>query len=149
MAIPERTLDDRDGIVELDFADASALSDVDGFERRRQNGKNGAKLSKKDRAREREEIEHSWDVPGDVACNIDAVVACDLGETLTGTGPFCRACEWVGSLALASPTIGSCQDQSAQCSIRASENPRTIIHWRTGSCIAMWQQVEGQVKVDP
>ena len=72
MAIPECTLDDRDGIVEVDFADASALSDVDGFERRRQNGKNGAKLSKKVRAREREEIEHSWDVPGDVARNIDA-----------------------------------------------------------------------------
>jgi hypothetical protein len=50
----------------------SALSDVDAFERRRQNGKNGAKLSKKDQAREREEIEHSWDVPGNVARNVDA-----------------------------------------------------------------------------
>src|SRR6266403_248634 len=60
---PRAPLDDRDDIVELDFADTSALSDVDAFERRRQNGRN-AKLSKKDRAREREEIERSWDVPG-------------------------------------------------------------------------------------
>ena len=62
---PRAPLDDRDDIVELDFADTSALSDVDAFERRRQNGKNGAKHSKRDRAREREEIERSWDVPGD------------------------------------------------------------------------------------
>ncbi|KAH9000927.1 Dcp1-like decapping family-domain-containing protein [Lactarius hatsudake] len=64
---PRAPLDDRDDIVELDFADTSALSDVDAFERRRQNGKNGAKQqhSKRDRAREREEIERSWDVPGD------------------------------------------------------------------------------------
>jgi len=45
---PRAPLDDRDDIVELDFADTSALSDVDAFERRRQNGKNGAKLSKMD-----------------------------------------------------------------------------------------------------
>lgn len=63
---PRAPLDDRDDIVELDFADTSALSDVDAFERRRQNGKNGAKQhSKRDRAKEREEIERSWDVPGD------------------------------------------------------------------------------------
>jgi len=30
----------------------------------------GAKLSKKDRAREREEVERSWDVPGDVTANV-------------------------------------------------------------------------------
>ena len=62
---PRAPLDDRDDIVELDFADTSALSDVDAFERQRQNGKNGAKHLKRDRAREREEIERSWDVPGD------------------------------------------------------------------------------------
>jgi hypothetical protein len=62
---PRAPLDDRDDIVELDFADTSALSDVDAFERQRRNGKNGAKHSKRDRAREREEIERSWDVPGD------------------------------------------------------------------------------------
>jgi len=67
---PRAPLDDRDDIVELDFADTSALSDVDAFERRRQNGKNGGKLSKKDRAREREEIERSWDVPGGVSVNV-------------------------------------------------------------------------------
>jgi len=52
-------LDDRDDTVKLDFADTSALSDVDAFKRRRRNGKNVAKLSKKDRARERWEIERS------------------------------------------------------------------------------------------
>jgi hypothetical protein len=68
---PRAPFDDRDDIVELDFADTSALSDVDAFEQRRRNGKNGrggAKSSmttkkKKDREREREDIERSWDVP--------------------------------------------------------------------------------------
>ena len=72
MPYPSARLDDRDDIIEPDFADTRALSDVDGFERQRQNGKNGPKLSKKVRAREREETERSWDVPGDVARNIDA-----------------------------------------------------------------------------
>jgi hypothetical protein len=62
---PRAPLDDRDDIVELDFADTSALSDVDAFERRRQHGRN-AKHSKKDKAKEREEIERSWDTPGNV-----------------------------------------------------------------------------------
>jgi hypothetical protein len=67
---PRAPLDDRDDIVELDFADTSALSDVDAFERRRQNSKN-AKLSKKDSARrEREEVERSWDVPGSAATSV-------------------------------------------------------------------------------
>jgi len=57
LAIPARALDDRDDIVELDFADTSALSDV-------------AKLLKNDRAREREDIERSWDVPGEVTVNV-------------------------------------------------------------------------------
>ncbi|KAI0263109.1 Dcp1-like decapping family-domain-containing protein [Gloeopeniophorella convolvens] len=63
---PRAPVDDRDDIVELDFADTSALSDVDAFERRRRNGNgNGnGKHARKDRAREREEIERSWDVPG-------------------------------------------------------------------------------------
>jgi len=52
---PRTPLDDHDDIVELDFVDTSALGDVDSFERRRQNAKDGAKLSKKDRGREREE----------------------------------------------------------------------------------------------
>jgi hypothetical protein len=70
---PRAPLDDRDDIVELDFADTSALSDVDAFERRRLNGRNGAKHSKKDKAREREEIERSWDVPGkSITPNLDA-----------------------------------------------------------------------------
>ena len=69
---PRAPLDDRDDIVELDFADTSALSDVDAFERRRLNGRNGAKHSKKGKAREREEIERSWDVPGKSATpNLD------------------------------------------------------------------------------
>jgi hypothetical protein len=60
----------------LDFADTSALSDVDAFERRRQNGRN-AKLSKKDRARERKEIERSWDTPvnGNSVATSNVVVA--------------------------------------------------------------------------
>jgi hypothetical protein len=68
---PRAPLDDRDDIVELDFADTSALSDVDAFEQRRRNGKNGrggvkssiTTKKKKDREREREDIERSWDVP--------------------------------------------------------------------------------------
>ncbi|KAI9507827.1 hypothetical protein F5148DRAFT_1376260 [Russula earlei] len=66
---PRAPLDDRDDIVELDFADTSALSDVDAFERQRQNGRSGAKVTKKDRAKEREEIERSWDVPGSIGTN--------------------------------------------------------------------------------
>ncbi|KAH8984903.1 Dcp1-like decapping family-domain-containing protein [Lactarius akahatsu] len=87
---PRVPLDDRDDIVELDFADTSALSDVDAFERQRQNGKNGAKQhSKRDRAREREEIERSWDVPGDVqrvnnASTLPALVR--LSQTPPRTG---------------------------------------------------------------
>src|SRR5260221_13975911 len=71
---PRAPLHDRDDIVELDFADTSALSDVDAFERRRLNGRNGAKHSKRDKAREREEIERSWDVPGQsiTTPNLDA-----------------------------------------------------------------------------
>jgi len=61
---PRAPLDDHDDIVELDFADTSALSDVDAFERRRLNSRNGAKHSKRDKAREREEAERSWGVPG-------------------------------------------------------------------------------------
>jgi len=69
---PRAPLDNRDDVVELDFADPGALSDVDAFERRRPNGRNGAKHSKKDRAREREEIERSWDVPGEgITPNLD------------------------------------------------------------------------------
>jgi hypothetical protein len=65
---PRAPLDDRDDIVELDFADTSALSDVDAFERQRQSGKK-AKLSKKER---RDEIERSWDVPGNAAPSVVA-----------------------------------------------------------------------------
>ena len=65
---PRAPLDDRDDIVELDFADTSALSDVDAFERRRQSSKK-AKLSRKDR---RDEIERSWDAPGYAAPSVVA-----------------------------------------------------------------------------
>lgn len=55
-------------IIELDFADTSALSDPDAFakEQRSKNKrsqKKGRKEREKDREREREEIEKSWDVP--------------------------------------------------------------------------------------
>jgi hypothetical protein len=65
------------------------------------------------------------------------VVARDFMETVTGTSPYRWACEWDGGLALASPTIRSCQGQSAQRGIRASEKHRTNINWRTGNCIAV------------
>ena len=61
---PCAPLDHHDGIVELDFADTSALRNVDAFEHQQLNSRNGAKPSKRDKAREREEIEHLWDVPG-------------------------------------------------------------------------------------
>lgn len=62
-------------MVELDFADTSALSDPNVFQEREQAGKNakgkGKKENKKkgkkeradEREREREQIEKSWDVP--------------------------------------------------------------------------------------
>jgi hypothetical protein len=88
---PRAPLDDRDDIVELDFADTSALSDVDAFEQRRRTGKNGrggvkssmATKKKKDREREREDIERSWDVPvpGNVVNNAGMHVV--LGRPLS------------------------------------------------------------------
>ena len=48
-------------IVELDFADTSALSDPDAFEKYFKGKKQ--KKTKKDKQKEREEIEKSWDVP--------------------------------------------------------------------------------------
>lgn len=56
-------------MLELDFADTSALSDPDAFARQEQRAKNkksqkkGRKEREKDRERERAEIERSWDVP--------------------------------------------------------------------------------------
>jgi hypothetical protein len=56
-------------VIELDFADTSALSDPDAFARQEQRAKTrksqkkGRKEREKDREREREEIEKSWDVP--------------------------------------------------------------------------------------
>ncbi|KAI6107455.1 hypothetical protein EDD16DRAFT_1712377 [Pisolithus croceorrhizus] len=51
-------------IIELDFADTSALSDPNAFEKRCKGKKQ--KKSKKDKQKEREEIEKSWDVPAPV-----------------------------------------------------------------------------------
>ncbi|KAG2363966.1 hypothetical protein BDR07DRAFT_1402913 [Suillus spraguei] len=55
-------------VIELDFADTSALSDPDAFakeqrSKNRRSQKKGRKEREKDREREREEIEKSWDVP--------------------------------------------------------------------------------------
>jgi len=55
--------DDRDDVVELDFADTSALNDVDARTPATER-QDDAKHLKRDNAREREEIERSWDVPG-------------------------------------------------------------------------------------
>lgn len=52
-------------VIEIDFADMSALSDPDAFERHIAKGKK-AKRTKKDQQKEREEIEKSWDVPAPV-----------------------------------------------------------------------------------
>ncbi|THH19642.1 hypothetical protein EW146_g1572 [Bondarzewia mesenterica] len=86
---PRAPLDDRDrheygygsddaDVVELDFADTSALSDMDAFNRRqrereamsgKERGKGkgkerkGRKERERENEREREEIEKSWDVP--------------------------------------------------------------------------------------
>lgn len=59
-------------MIELDFADTSALSDPDAFAREqrsknKRSQKKGRKEREKDREREREEIEKSWDVPPPVA----------------------------------------------------------------------------------
>jgi hypothetical protein len=56
-------------MIELDFADTSALSDPEAFAKQEQRAKNrksqkkGRKERERDREREREEIENSWDVP--------------------------------------------------------------------------------------
>jgi len=56
-------------MVELDFADTSALSDPEAFSKQEQRAKNrkgqkkGRREREKDREREREEIEKSWDAP--------------------------------------------------------------------------------------
>ncbi|OAX40449.1 hypothetical protein K503DRAFT_714509 [Rhizopogon vinicolor AM-OR11-026] len=60
-------------LIELDFADTSALSDPEAFAKQEQRAKNirksqkkGRKEREKDREREREEIEKSWDVPAPI-----------------------------------------------------------------------------------
>ncbi|KAI0314408.1 hypothetical protein OF83DRAFT_1047360, partial [Amylostereum chailletii] len=70
---PRAPLDDRDTsddaeVVELDFADTSALSDMDAFARRQKSkGKTNGRKSRKEREREnqaeRVAIENSWDAP--------------------------------------------------------------------------------------
>jgi hypothetical protein len=62
-------------VIELDFADTSALSDPEAFEKRVAKGKNRQKRGKKDRQKEREEIERSWDVPAPLSVASLAVSA--------------------------------------------------------------------------
>jgi len=54
--------DNHSDIVKPNFADTSALSDVDAFGCLRCKGRNGAKHLKRDRVREYDKIEHSWGV---------------------------------------------------------------------------------------
>lgn len=92
---PRAPLDDRDtgsesDVVELDFADTSALSDMAAFDRRikekekekKKNGKGKEKKSKKEReeenAREREEIEQSWDAPALAPVSLNAAPSMNL-----------------------------------------------------------------------
>lgn len=52
-------------VIELDFADTSALSDPDAFAKHTAKGKK-SRRSKKDQQKEREEIEKSWDIPAPI-----------------------------------------------------------------------------------
>ncbi|KAF9226414.1 hypothetical protein BS17DRAFT_815258 [Gyrodon lividus] len=64
-------------VLELDFADTSALSDPDAFEKQVANkAKNRQRRGKKDRQKEREEIERSWDVPGPLRVASPPISAC-------------------------------------------------------------------------
>lgn len=77
MAYPRAPVDDRshsvdnEDMMELDFADTSALSDPNVFQEKDQAVKNekgkgrkeNKKKGKKERAEDKEEIERSWDVP--------------------------------------------------------------------------------------
>ena len=108
--------DDHDNIIELDLRTQarSVLSDVDAFGLRRQNDKNGAKLSKK----EREEIGRSWDVSGDVTAA--------LGRP-SPVPARCGACQWVGRFAFRA--AGRSQSQPIDSNIRTGEGSR-IVHRR-------------------
>lgn len=98
---PRAPLDDRDGtgdesdVVELDFADTSALSDMAAFDRRvqekeKKGSKKTQKKSRKERERENEkeraEIEKSWDAPEPVnAVSTPTVPATDAsGQYVDG-----------------------------------------------------------------
>ena len=101
--------------------DTSALSDVNGFERRTQNGEDGCKT-----------VEEGSREGAGGGCAHErrsqrrrGVVARGFWETVTGTGPCRLACEWAGSLVLAFAPIGRCQGQSTQSSICASEKSST------------------------
>ena len=78
---------DNEDVVELDFADTSALSDPSVFREKEKAGKNpkgkgkkGKKERAEDRVRERDEIERSWDVPAPVPPT-PAVVINGKGKT--------------------------------------------------------------------
>lgn len=69
-------------IVELDFADTSALSDPSAFLRRCTRKKQ--KKSKKDKQKEREEIEKSWDVPAPMRVASPAAVPRNPPDAVNG-----------------------------------------------------------------
>jgi hypothetical protein len=83
-----------DNVVELDFADTSALSDLRMFQEKEKANKKNAKgkgnqetqkKSKKERAedreRERDEIERSWDVPSQVPPAPPPIIVNGKGKT--------------------------------------------------------------------
>ncbi|KAA1476573.1 hypothetical protein DENSPDRAFT_843560 [Dentipellis sp. KUC8613] len=88
---PRAPLDDRDGsddadVVELDFADTAALSDMSAFDKRRADARDKGKGRKKgrkerlrDNEREKEAIERSWDVPGTPAQDVRPRSAAGVG----------------------------------------------------------------------
>lgn len=73
-------------IVELDFADTSALSDPNAFEKRCKSKKQ--KKSKKDKQKEREEIENSWDVPAPVPIASPSAVSCNPPAPVNGNAKY-------------------------------------------------------------
>ncbi|KAI0065032.1 hypothetical protein BV25DRAFT_125061 [Artomyces pyxidatus] len=76
---PRAPVDDRDGdVVVLDFADTSALNDLEAFDRRRRGGgkgKKGRRERERDNEREREQIERGWDVPAPLVDDAQASAA--------------------------------------------------------------------------
>jgi len=154
------SLDDCDDIVELDFANTSALSDVNAFECRRRCGRNDAKHSKTNRARERNEIERSWDMRGN-SITPDLDPGLSHAPAISGRPSQLQAHLAVGgargsAAASLSPHsqsgAGSCVNPSQpnnSASVLAKYPRAIVVRWRNGNSTPVVQQqqirVHGQV----